>query len=66
VIRPDAALLTSIGIDPSSVSGEKDGASREGGEEAKDYSSPARVLIIGSGADEQFGGRSNMFGLMTA
>jgi len=58
VIRPVSSLLAS---DPESAtrfadfveSKKKDGQYED---EAGDYCSPALVLLVGSGADEQFGG----------
>ncbi len=52
MIRPDVALLASVGVTTESVAAND----TERTEEATDYLSPARVLLIGSGADEQFGG----------
>lgn len=55
MIRPDVALLASVGVTAESVAA-NDTAEIEQTEETTDYLSPARVLLIGSGADEQFGG----------
>lgn len=55
VIRSDAALLASVGVTTESVAA-SDTAEIERNKETTGYLSPARVLLIGSGADEQFGG----------